>query len=86
MLTILYPVTIAILTRKGSFWVSYPVIMGASACALFVWIILSTTGVRDANVITFVPVSSFILGMIVFSTQMDMYGPNALGGSSSGMF
>jgi hypothetical protein len=86
MLTILYPVAIAILTRKGSFWVSYPVIMGASACALFVWIILSSTGVKDANVITFVPVSAFIFGMLVLSTQIDMYGSNALGGGGGGGF
>ena len=86
MLTMLYPIAIAILTRKGSFWVSYPVIMGASACALFTWIILSTTGVQDANVITFVPVSAFIFGMIVLSSQIDMYGPNALGGGGGGGF
>jgi hypothetical protein len=84
MLTMLYPVAIAILTRKGSFWVSYPVIMGASACSLFTWIILSVTKVTDPNVITFVPVSAFIFGMIVLSTQLDMYGSNAVKGGGGG--
>lgn len=78
MLTMLYPVALSILTRKGSFWVSYPVIMGASACSLFTWIILSVTKVTDPNVITFVPVSAFIFGMIILSATIDMYGSNAI--------
>jgi hypothetical protein len=78
MLTMLYPIAISILTRKGSFWVSYPVIMGASACSLFTWIILSVTKVSNPDVITFVPVSAFIFGMIVLSSTLDMYGANAV--------
>lgn len=73
ILTVLYPVAIAIMCRKGSFWVSYPVIMGASVASLFMWIILSAAKVQNPNVITFVPVSTFIFAMIVLSTQINMY-------------
>jgi hypothetical protein len=31
-------------------------------------------------------VSAFVFGMLVLSTQIDMYGPNALGGGSGGIF
>ena len=81
ILTVLYPIAIAILCRKGSFWVSYPVIMGASVASLFMWIILTAAKVSDANVITFVPVSTFIFAMIVLSTQLDMYNSSVTGGS-----
>jgi hypothetical protein len=84
LLTMMYPIAIAILIRQGSVWVSYPIIMGASACALFTWIILSSTGVKSNDVITFVPVSAFIFGMIVLSSQLEMYGPNAMGGGGGG--
>ena len=85
ILTVLYPITIAILCRKGSFWVSYPVIMGASVASLFMWIILSAAKVTDPNVITFVPVSTFIFAMIVLSTQLDMYNSAVVTGGGGGM-
>ena len=85
ILTVLYPIAIAILCRKGSFWVSYPVIMGASVASLFMWIILSAAKVTDPNVITFVPVSTFIFAMIVLSTQLDMYNSAVVTGGGGGM-
>ena len=85
ILTVLYPIAIAILCRKGSFWVSYPVIMGASVASLFMWIILSAAKVSDPNVITFVPVSTFIFAMIVLSTQLDMYNSAVVTGGGGGM-
>ena len=84
LLTVLYPVALSILSRRGEFWVSYPVVMGASVCALFMWIILSATGVTNKDVIMFVPVSTFIFGMLVLGSQMDMYGPEVAGGGGGG--
>ena len=85
ILTVLYPIAIAILCRKGSFWVSYPVIMGASVASLFMWIILSAAKVTDPNVILFVPVSTFIFAMTVLSTQLDMYNSSVVTGGGGGM-
>jgi hypothetical protein len=54
--------------------------MGASVASLFMWIILTAAKVTDANVITFVPVSTFIFAMIVLSTQLDMYNSSVVTG------
>lgn len=73
LLTIVYPLAIAVMTRRPSFWISFPVIAGAAACSLLTWIILTSTGVTNGDVFVFVPVSAFIFGMIVLSANIDMY-------------
>ena len=77
LLTTLYPTLLSHLCRYGSFWISYQVLMAASAIslavALFLIYILKT---KSQTVLNVVPLSVFILALGLLSTRIDMYGSN----------
>ena len=74
LLTSLYPIILSYLSRSGSFWVSYPVIMISSAIALAISLTLVYVfKVTNGIVLTTVPIVTFAVAMGLLSTQMDMY-------------
>ena len=74
LLTSLYPTILSHLSRSGSFWVSYPVIMISSAIALTISLALVYLfKVTNSMVLTTVPIVTFAVAMGLLSTQMNMY-------------
>ena len=74
LLTVIYPATISLLSRRGNFWVSYNVIMIASAFALISSLIIQYGTKQTGPVInTVIPVSVFIIALMTISTQLNMY-------------
>ena len=74
LLTSLYPTVLSYVSRSGSFWVSYPVIMISSAIALTISLALVYVfKVTNSIVLTIVPIVTFAVAMGLLSTQMDMY-------------
>lgn len=74
LLTSLYPTILAHLSRSGSFWVSYPVIMISSAIALTISLALVyLIKTKNTIVLTTVPIVTFAVAMGLLSTKMNMY-------------
>jgi hypothetical protein len=74
LLTSLYPTILAHLSRSGSFWVSYPVIMISSAIALTISLALVYLfKTKNTIVLTTVPIVTFAVAMGLLSTKMNMY-------------
>jgi hypothetical protein len=74
LLTSLYPTILSHLSRSGSFWISYPVIMISSAIALSISLALVYLfKVTNSIVLTIVPIVTFAVAMGLLSTQMNMY-------------
>ena len=65
LLTSLYPTILAHLSRSGSFWVSYPVIMISSAIALTISLALVYLfKTKNTIVLTMVPIATFAIAKI----------------------
>jgi len=77
LLTTVYPTILAYLSRNGSFWISYPVIMLSSIAALGISLILNSTlgkGKTNEIILTMVPIGTFAFTMVILSTNfMNMY-------------
>ena len=77
LLTTFYPVVISFMSRSGRFWISTKIILAASAIALTMSLLLTyVVKTNNKNILTFVPMSTFIFALAVLSTQMDMYNSN----------
>jgi len=77
LLTTLYPTLISHLCRYGSFWISYQVLMAASAISLAVALFLIyVTQTKNQVILNVIPLTVFILALGVFSMQFNMYGSN----------
>jgi hypothetical protein len=75
LLTTVYPTILAYLSRSGSFWVSYPVIMISSVAALIISLALVYIfKTKNEIILTTVPITTFALTMVLLSTNfMNMY-------------
>lgn len=78
LLTTVYPALIAYLSRRGSFWISYEVILISAVIALVTGLFLIyVVKSKSTLIVDLVPILAFILSLAGLSTQLDMYGSNA---------
>ena len=79
LLTTLYPTILSHLSRQGSFWISYPVLMFSSAIALSISLVLIyLIKVKNEIVLSVVPLAVFCLALAFLSSKMDMYNSSVV--------
>jgi len=79
LLTTLYPTILSHLSRQGSFWISYPVLMYSSAIALVISLVLIyLVKTKNETVLSVVPLVVFCASLTFLSSKINMYNNSVI--------